>query len=310
MTPDRITLQAHRKAQLEHFRVSQARIGHMRLDHCRPVEAAGEMALRVESAAGARAARNRLVVLVALVAEGEIAHGVGPRSHDAERAIKGIGDRHRGLDIAGNDCPGMMRIEHAARRHDDVEWREAACIHRDVVVDQSAKHIKHRGGGDRQGRIEIVRLLQGRASEVDASASSLMVDRDGHTDDRAIVEGQLEAAVMQGANHPPYRFGGIVLDMAHIGLHDRQAEMLDHAQQLFAPLLVGRDLRLQIGHILVGIACRMAGPGQQRTKLALAQYPARDQPDIGQQHAFIIDVTAVGWHRPRGETADVGMVAA
>ena len=310
MTTDRVALQAHRKPQLEDFGIGQARIGHMRLNHCRAIEAAGEAALGVKDATRARATRNRLVVLVALVAEGEIAHAVRAAGQDAECAIQRIGDRHRGLDIAGNHRPGMAGIEHAAGRHDDFDWREAAGIHRNIVVDQGPEHIEHRRGRDRQGRVEVVRLLCRGAGEIDAGAAGRMVDGDRDPDDRTIVEGQLEATITQRADHPAHRFGSIVLNMAHIGLHHRQAEVLDHAQQLFAPLLVGRDLCLQIGHVLVGIACGMDRAVEQRPKLPLTQHTARDQPDIGEQHAFVVNVTTVGRHRPGRESTDVGMVAA
>jgi len=56
--------QQHREARLEHLRVGEPRIGHVRLHAARAVVVG----------AGARAAGDGLVVLVAVVAEREVVH--------------------------------------------------------------------------------------------------------------------------------------------------------------------------------------------------------------------------------------------
>ena len=65
--------------------------------------------------------------------------------------------------------------------------------------------------------------------------------------------------------------------------------MLDHAAQLLHALLVGGDLRLQVGDVLVGIARRILAAGQQRAQLRLAEAAAVDQLEIVDQHALLFD---------------------
>ena len=61
---DRELVEPHRQPRLEDFRIGQAAVGHVRLHRARPVMIGP----------GARTAGDRLVILVALVAEGEIVH--------------------------------------------------------------------------------------------------------------------------------------------------------------------------------------------------------------------------------------------
>ena len=51
-----VTFKMHRKAELQHLRVGQARIGHVGLHHARAIKAAYLLALRIELPACARAA--------------------------------------------------------------------------------------------------------------------------------------------------------------------------------------------------------------------------------------------------------------
>ena len=53
------------------------------------------------------------------------------------------------------------------------------------------------------------------------------------------------------------RFLGVVLDMAHVGLDDIEAEVVDHLADLVDALLVGGDLRAEVGEVGVGIAGRV-----------------------------------------------------
>src|SRR5205085_10724437 len=77
-SPDAIRVEAYGKAPLEHFGIGEPRIRHVRLDHARAVE--------VRPRAGT--AGDRLVVLVALVAEGEIVHRALRGGERAQRAVE------------------------------------------------------------------------------------------------------------------------------------------------------------------------------------------------------------------------------
>src|SRR3954470_2564906 len=74
----REALEAHREAPLEHFRIGQAGICHMGLHDVRAIEAR----------ARTRAAADRFVVLIALVAEREVVHRALGGSHHCKRAIE------------------------------------------------------------------------------------------------------------------------------------------------------------------------------------------------------------------------------
>src|SRR3954469_11141152 len=126
-------LEAHREAPLEHLGISEARIGHVRLHHVGTVE--------VRS--GARAARNGLVVLVALIPEREIVHGALRGREHAEGAIERVGDALRGLDVPRDHGCGVARTQHAAFWNRNAERLEAARVERDVVVDQRAEYVQH-----------------------------------------------------------------------------------------------------------------------------------------------------------------------
>ena len=53
----------------------------------------------------------------------------------------------------------------------------------------------------------------------------------------------------------------------------------------------------------------MQRTGQPGAQFVLFQHTAFDQPQVGEQHPLIVDVVAVGGHRTRGESADIGVVA-
>jgi hypothetical protein len=90
-------LEQNRKARLKHLRIGQARIGHMSMD--------GAGAMEINPCA--RAAANRFVILVQTIAEGKIVHRPLRRREHAQRAVKRIGDRLAGFDIARNDRGGI-----------------------------------------------------------------------------------------------------------------------------------------------------------------------------------------------------------
>src|SRR6185503_17815670 len=83
-------LEPHREAPLQHLGIGEARVGHVGLHHVGAVEARP----------GARAAGDRLVVLIAVVAEREIVHGPLRGGEHAERAVERVGDALRSLHVA------------------------------------------------------------------------------------------------------------------------------------------------------------------------------------------------------------------
>ena len=91
-----------------------------------------------------------------------------------ERAEQRVGDRLRGLDIAGDDRSRIFRRQHRFLRDDDSDRPQAAGVDRDVVVDHDAEDIEHGGARHRLGRVEIGRLLRARAGEVDRRLALLL----------------------------------------------------------------------------------------------------------------------------------------
>ena len=250
---------------------------------------AGEAAARIHPTGG-RAGTDRLVVLVLLVAEGEVVHGalrIGHRAHGAEQRI---GDMLRGLDIAGDDGGRVGGLEHAAVGNDDVDGPQAAGIHRDDVLDHDAEGVEHGGSRHRLRRVEIVLHHRRGAGEIDRRLELLPVDGDPDLDHLTGVGGVFViGAVGQPFQHAAHALGGVVLDVAHIGLDDIEAEMRDHLAQFGHALFVGGDLRLEVGDVLGGIAGRVGMVGQQRFQLLLAEAAAIDDAKIVEQHAFLVD---------------------
>ncbi len=138
----------------------------------------------------------------------------------------------------------------------------------------------------------------------------LVVDRDRHAQLEPIVERIDELPVMQPVDDAAHGFFGVVLHMAHIGLHHIEPEVIDHPPQFLDALFAGRDLRLQVGHVL-GRVARGVGTGfQQIEHFGFAQVPAVHQREVVDQDAFLIDRRGIGWHRSRRNAADVGLMPA
>ena len=70
--------------------------------------------------------------------------------------------------------------------------------------------------------------------------------------------GSVNAPSFSCGDDAAHRLLGVVLHVPHVGLHDVEAELRDHRAQLLHALLVGGDLRLQVGEVLLRVARRVA----------------------------------------------------
>src|SRR3546814_20799972 len=86
--------------------------------------------------------------------------------------------------------------------------------------------------------------------------------------------------------------------------------MRDHAPKLAHALLVGGDLRLEVGDVLIRVARRPAARGEDRAHFRLAEAALRDQPEVVDEDALLLDRAARRRHRARRRAADIGVVAA
>ena len=187
---------------------------------------------------------------------------------------------------------------------------QAAGVERNVVVDQRAEDIEDGGLGDRRRGVEVARLLRRGAGEVDRRRTALGIDANGHSDHRAVVHLVGERTVLEHVDDAAHLLLGVVLDVAHVGVHHVEAEVRHHLAQLLRALLVGGDLGAEIGQVLRDVAGRIASGGEQLAQLAFAEPAALDQQHVVDQHAFFVDAAAVGRHRAGGDAADVGVMAA
>jgi hypothetical protein len=153
-------------------------------------------------------------------------------------------------------------------------------------------------------------LYVGCAGEVDFRTALGRIDADRDLDLRPVVQRQRERAVLQARDHAAYGFLGVVLHVAHVRLHDVESELLHHLAQFLHALLVGGDLRFQVGHVLLGIAARIGAAAQQREHLGLAELPSIDQFHVVDLHALFLDQGRERRHGARRRPADVRMVPA
>ena len=100
-------LEQHREAPFQHLGVGEARVGHVRV-HATSVPS--------KPFARARAAADGFVILVAVVAEGEVVHRALRGAHHAERAVERVGDALRGLDIARDHRRRIARVAASSPR--------------------------------------------------------------------------------------------------------------------------------------------------------------------------------------------------
>jgi hypothetical protein len=80
----------------------------------------------VETRPRAGAAADRFVVLMAVVAEGEVVHRALGGGHHAERAVEGIHHALRRFHVARDHRRRRARIEQAAGRDHDVQRAQSS----------------------------------------------------------------------------------------------------------------------------------------------------------------------------------------
>src|SRR5690606_25536326 len=113
--PYREFFKQNRKAPLQYFGVGQARIRHMGLH--------GVGAIKIETSTGASG--DGFVILIALIAEGEIVHRALCGRHRAESSEESICHGLARLDISSDHGSGIFWCEHAAFGDDDFYGLEA-----------------------------------------------------------------------------------------------------------------------------------------------------------------------------------------
>ena len=191
------------------------------------------------------------------------------------------------------------------------ERLQAARVHRDLVVDQRAEHVEHRRLAHRRRRVEVGRLLRAGAGEVDRRLAPRLVDRDRDGDLRAAVHLVLEArrpsARRARAAPPPRRCPARAACRRARPAAPKCATIFASSSRA---LRARRDLRAQVGEVLVDVARRVAA----RRRGSRASRPRgsgrRDQLHVVEQHALLVDVRRVRRHRARRDAADVGVMAA
>jgi hypothetical protein len=154
-------LHEHRMAPLQDLRVGQPGVGHVGLHHGHPVE----------SVARAGAGGDRLVVLVAFVAEGDVVHRARALGLDAHGGVQGPGDRLGGLHVPGDDGRRRDGGEHRALGDDDLQRAQAAVVEGDVVGHEGPEDVEHGRCHHGGGRVEVGGQLGGGAGEVQRRAA-------------------------------------------------------------------------------------------------------------------------------------------
>ena len=227
-------LQHHRIAPLQDLRIGQASIGHV------GVHRGGA----VVTGTGPRPAADRLVVLVAVVAEQDVVHRPLALRRYSEGAEQGVCDRLAGLHVSGRHRRRVLGGQHRILRDDDADRLQAPFVERDVVLDEAAEDVQHRGTRHRGRSVEVVGPLRARAGEVDRRLPSHLVEGDAHPDEAAVVHRERELAVPHHVDHPANLLLRVALDVLHVGVHDVEAEVPDHPAHFPDALLARRDLGL------------------------------------------------------------------
>ena len=292
--------QQHREPVLEDLRIGQPAVGHVRLHRAGPVR----------RGARARPAGDRLVILMAVVAEREIVHRALRSRQHAQRAVQRIRHHLARLDIAGHHRRGKARRQHRSLRQHDRHAPQAAVVHRDRPAHQRAEHIHDGGPRDRSRRVEIGRLLIAGPGEIHGRGPRRAVDphRDAHH--RAAIHRIGEPALGQIGDQRLHRRIRIGLHMLHIGRHGGQAVRRHQRVQPGAAARAGGDLRPQVGDVAIRIARRPRPARQQRPHRGFAEAPLVHHQHVVEQHAFLQHAGAARRHRSGARSADIGMMPA
>ncbi len=203
-----------------------------------------------EAGARAGAAADRLVILVRVVAEGEVVHRALGRGELAGGGEERVGDELAGFDIACDDGGRGSWSEHRALRNDELHRLEAAFVHGDIVIDEGAHDVKCGRAGDRGRRVEVVGLLRARAFEADAGATLASIDADVDRDPRAVVGFHCERAALEPADHLAYGFCGVVPNVMHVGEDDVAAVFDDDSMELVCTPGARGNLRFDVAEVL------------------------------------------------------------
>ena len=98
--------------------------------------------------------------------------------------------------------------------------------------------------------------------------------------------------------------------MAHIGLYDRQPELVDHPPQFRSTPRICRHLRLEVGDVLIRVPARVGMIAQQIAQRGVTKAPVLDQQEVIDQHAFFVHCRCAGRHRTGRDAPHIRMVPA
>ena len=129
-------------------------------------------------------------------------------------------------------------------------------------------------------------------------------------DHAAVVQLLLEFAVGERVEHPSHLLLGVVLHVAHVGVHHVQPEVIHHALQLAHAFFVGGDLGLEVVEVLGDVAHGVIAAGEQVDHGVFAEAAGLHQMEVVDQHAFLFDAPGVRRHGAGGDAADIGVVRA
>ena len=189
---------------------------------------------------------------------------------------------------------------------------QAARVHRDLVVDQRAEDVEHRGLAHRRRRIEVRRLLRAGTGEVDGGLARGLVDRDLHRDRRAVVHlvfvNAPSCSTSSTRRTLPRRCPARVACTRAPG---RGRNARPSCSSSPTPRGARRHLRPQVGQVLVDVARRIPAGAEQRAQSRLARKrPSATSWMLSNSTPSSSTMRRVGRHRARRDAADVGMVAA
>ena len=296
---DRELIQAHRQSDFQNLRIGQPTVGHVGLHRASPVMVGP----------GARTARNRLIILVPLVAECEIVHRPLAGRQPTGGSEQGVRHNLARFDIAGDDGRRIGGFEHRAVGHDQFDWAEATVVHRYHVIDQRADDIQRRRPHDREWRVEIIIELGAGTGEIERRRPRLFINADDHPDGSAIVHRTFEFAIIEPVEQPPHRLLRVGEDVVHIGRDNLRSVIACRFGECFRAANAGGQLGPKVGDVAILVACGKRAASEQLTQLCFAESAFVDQQLIVDEHAFLIDRPAVGRHRSGRDAAYVRVMA-